>query len=153
MKFTLEPLDDKVAILPDAPLEKHGNLIVPDVAREAGRLRTGRVLAVGPGRWATGYSPDELRPKIEAILANAHCHGCDEYACDHDEGDTTIFDGTTLEAIIDLLSKSQLQRVPMTVKAGDYVQFSQYGTDGFQTLDDVEVLVITEQRILGVFKE
>ena len=102
--MTLEPLDDKVAILPDPAPETFGRLLVPDVSREAGRPRTGRVLAVGPGRW-----------------------------------------------LVD--SADRLVRVPMTVKVGDKVQYSQYGTDGYQTVDDTEILVIVESRILGILRE
>jgi co-chaperonin GroES (HSP10) len=41
-------------------------------------------------------------------------------------------------------------RVPMSVRVGQRVAFSQYGTDGIETVDGEEVLIIPEGRILAV---
>ena len=49
-KISLQPLDDRVVILPKQPESAmHGGLHIPDSARE--RPTQGEVLAVGPGEW------------------------------------------------------------------------------------------------------
>ena len=47
--FRLRPLDDRVVVLPDEPLDRtEGGILLPDTAKE--RPMTGTVVAVGPGR-------------------------------------------------------------------------------------------------------
>ena len=49
MKCPIEPLSDKVVILPQEEGEQmYGNIIVPDAGQEKPEI--GKVLAVGPGR-------------------------------------------------------------------------------------------------------
>lgn len=54
-----QPIDDRVLILPDEPVEtSRGGIIIPDSAK--GRAEHGTVLAVGPGDWnkdGTGRIP------------------------------------------------------------------------------------------------
>ena len=52
MKCPIEPLGDKIVILPQEEGEQmYGNIIVPDAGQE--RPEMGKVLAVGPGRIST----------------------------------------------------------------------------------------------------
>ena len=52
MKCPIEPLGDKIVILPQEEEEQmYGNIIVPDTGQE--RPEIGTVLAVGPGRYST----------------------------------------------------------------------------------------------------
>ena len=52
MKCPIEPLGDKVVILPQEEGEQmYGNIIVPDAGQEKPEI--GEVLAVGPGRVST----------------------------------------------------------------------------------------------------
>ena len=52
MKCPIEPLGDKIVILPQEEEEqKYGNIIVPDTGKEKPEM--GKVLAVGPGRIST----------------------------------------------------------------------------------------------------
>lgn len=54
MKF--EPFEDRVLIDPDQ-VEKIGNIYVPSTSKEA-NLRSGSVVAVGPGIWQNGVFID-----------------------------------------------------------------------------------------------
>jgi len=103
--MNLQPIGDKVCILPDPIPEKYGRLYVPKDSDY--RPRYGEVLAVGPGAWVL----DEVKP------------------------------GEWVHV-----------RRPMTVKPGDRVAFSQYGTDGIETHDGREVLIIPEGKVLAVEK-
>ena len=52
MKCLIEPLGDKIVILPqDEGEQMYGNIIVPDAGKEKPEI--GKVLAVGPGRIST----------------------------------------------------------------------------------------------------
>ena len=52
MKCPIEPLGDKIVILPQEEGEQmYGNIIVPDAGQEKPEI--GEVLAVGPGRVST----------------------------------------------------------------------------------------------------
>ena len=52
MKYLIEPLGDKIVILPqDEGEQMYGNIIVPDAGKEKPEI--GKVLAVGPGRIST----------------------------------------------------------------------------------------------------
>lgn len=111
--MTLQPLDDKVVIRPDAALKSHGLILLPDGTFKP---RFGEVLAVGPGKWryerfthSMAGTPEEQSKELEGVYT----------------------------------------RVPMSLRVGDRVAFSHYGTDGIE-VDGEELLVITEDRVLAV---
>ena len=52
MKCPIEPLGDKIVILPQEEGEQmYGNIVIPDAGQEKPEI--GKVLAVGPGRIST----------------------------------------------------------------------------------------------------
>tara|TARA_B100000131_G_C17824351_1_gene495042 strand:+ start:206 stop:514 length:309 start_codon:yes stop_codon:yes gene_type:complete len=62
MKCPIEPLNDKIVILPIEEEEQmYGNIVVPDTGNE--KPETGKVLAVGPGRISTNGTliPNRLK--------------------------------------------------------------------------------------------
>lgn len=61
-EFPLTPMEDRVAVLPDVPEEKIGNIILPDSAKRV--PCRGRIVAVGEGK----VSPDGktiIPPNVE----------------------------------------------------------------------------------------
>jgi chaperonin GroES len=54
MKFGLEPLEDRIAVLPSDEEQTTGSgIVIPDTAKE--KPQEGEVMAVGPGRFEEGH--------------------------------------------------------------------------------------------------
>tara|TARA_R100001443_G_C3305767_1_gene166463 strand:+ start:367 stop:669 length:303 start_codon:yes stop_codon:yes gene_type:complete len=69
MKCPIEPLSDKIVILPQEEGEqKYGNIIVPDTGKEKPEM--GKVLAVGPGRISTDGTliPNKLTKGVTVMV-------------------------------------------------------------------------------------
>ena len=69
MKCPIEPLSDKVVILPQEEGEQmYGNIIVPDMGKE--KPEVGTVLAVGPGRISTDGTliPNRLEVGVTVMV-------------------------------------------------------------------------------------
>ena len=69
MKCPIEPLSDKVVILPQEEGEQmYGNIIVPDAGQEKPEM--GTVLAVGPGRISTDGTliPNRLEVGVTVMV-------------------------------------------------------------------------------------
>ena len=69
MKCPIEPLSDKVVILPqDEGEQMYGNIIVPDAGQEKPEI--GTVLAVGPGRISTNGTliPNRLEVGVTVMV-------------------------------------------------------------------------------------
>ncbi len=129
--MNLQPIGDKVLIRPDAKATKHGRLFLPENGEY--RPRYGTVLAVGPGRAVEKtYTADD----VAEMLYESFSVG------------TSADEIATIGRRLGLGSAS----APMSTKVGDRVAFSQYGTDGIETVDGEEVLIIKEDRILAIEK-
>ncbi len=135
--MNLQPIGDKVLIRPDAKATKHGSLFLPENGEY--RPRYGTVLAVGPGAWS---HESLIIPAGTAVLKN--------YTITENVGFRSL-SGENCVLSDDVIADRMI-RVPMSVKVGDRVAFSQYGTDGIETVDGEEVLIIKEERILAVEK-
>ena len=69
MKCPIEPLSDKIVILPQEEGEqKYGNIIVPDTGKEKPEM--GKVLAVGPGRISTDGTliPNKIKKGVTVMV-------------------------------------------------------------------------------------
>ena len=69
MKCPIEPLSDKVVILPqDEGEQMYGNIIVPDAGQEKPEM--GTVLAVGPGRISTDGTliPNKIKKGVVVMV-------------------------------------------------------------------------------------
>ena len=69
MKCPIEPLGDKIVILPQEEEEQtYGNIVVPDMGKE--KPETGTVLAVGPGRISTDGSliPNRIKKGVKVMV-------------------------------------------------------------------------------------
>ena len=69
MKCPIEPLGDKVVILPKEETEQmYGNIVVPDTGQEKPEM--GTVLAVGPGRISTNGTliPNKLKVGVTVMV-------------------------------------------------------------------------------------
>lgn len=87
-----------------------------------------------PEKFGTLLMPDtvkDAKPRFGVVLAV----GPGKFVCEQ------MADGEWVHA-----------RLPVTCKPGDRVAYSYYGTDGIE-LDGEEILVITEDRVLGIVAE
>ena len=69
MKCPIEPLGDKIVILPQEEGEQmYGNIIVPDAGQEKPEI--GKVLAVGPGRISTDGTliPNKVKVGVNVMV-------------------------------------------------------------------------------------
>ena len=69
MKCPIEPLGDRVVILPlEEEEQMYGNIIVPDGGQE--KPETGTVLAVGPGRISTDGTliPNRIKKGVKVMV-------------------------------------------------------------------------------------
>ena len=69
MKCPIEPLGDKIVILPQEEGEQmYGNIVVPDAGKEKPEM--GTVLAVGPGRISTDGTliPNRIEVGVTVIV-------------------------------------------------------------------------------------
>jgi len=69
MKCPIEPLGDKIVILPQEEGEQmYGNIIVPDTGKEKPEM--GEVLAVGPGRISTDGTliPNKIKTGVIVMV-------------------------------------------------------------------------------------
>ena len=69
MKCPIEPLGDKIVILPqDEGEQMYGNIVVPDAGQE--RPEMGTVLAVGPGRISTDGTliPNRIEVGVKVMV-------------------------------------------------------------------------------------
>ena len=69
MKCPIEPLGDKIVILPQEEEEQmYGNIVVPDTGKEKPEM--GTVLAVGPGRTSTNGTliPNKIEVGVTVMV-------------------------------------------------------------------------------------
>ena len=69
MKCPIEPLGDKIVILPQEEGEQmYGNIVIPDAGQEKPEI--GKVLAVGPGRISTDGTliPNKIKVGTSVIV-------------------------------------------------------------------------------------
>ena len=69
MKCPIQPLGDKVVILPlEEEEQTYGNIVVPDMGKE--KPEVGTVLAVGPGRVSTDGTliPNKIKKGVKVMV-------------------------------------------------------------------------------------
>jgi chaperonin GroES len=118
----IRPINDRVTIEKIEAPNRHGQIVIPDSARDPQQL--GRVVDVGPGRAAEA-------PGGYAIVWGA------------DVADEAKVTGDTRCARVEVM------RPTMQVKAGDYVLFGKY-SGATVKLDNRDVFMLREDEILAV---